>query len=402
MPRLIAIVLACFIGLVLLMPAPASAQFGVGAQAFDAGNQITRRGVENYARLLRLDNEQKQVALTLLEGSQAEFQTEKTKLQAAINAIQEKIQDTGDFSLYQKDMPKVGMEFGKKAEEIEKAFFDDLKLSLNDEQLALWPKVERYRRRETLLRFAFVSGAAVDLVRITENLRGAPLGELQGVLDQYELDMDKKLVILEKSGKEAQEDMLKGNAMFDMAKLETMMKGLYEIARDVREINRDYARKISQVLSEEQRVSFDGEFNRRSFPKVYRQPHVVKMMEAALAFKDLDASQKEAIASLKSGYERDAAPANHKWAKAVESREEAAGGAIMVMMKSMMGGGDLNKEVNEAREARKEMDDRVKDRLTALLNDDQKGRLPEATPDPMANNPMADFMPNEEDYVEKD
>jgi hypothetical protein len=336
--------------------------------------------------------------MTLLEGNQTEYHAAQKKMEEAMKAIQDKVADTQDFTLFQKEMPKIGKEFGDKTKALEKGFFDDLKAACNEGQLAKWPKLERFRRRETGLRFAFVSGAAVDLIAITERLKAQPLDKMQPLLDQYELDMDKSLVAFEKMSKETQDDFMNGEGnMFDMTRVETMLKKFYDTGKDMRTLNRDYARKLAQVMDDSSKTKFDDEVKKRSFPRVYKPAHVVKQMEAAAALPDLDKEKKESIASLKTTYAHDVVAANEKWAKAVEDREDKAGGTILAMMKSMQamqGGGDskeLNKDVNEARTARKELDEKTKDRLFALLTEDQKAKLPEAPRD--NGNPWADFMP---------
>ncbi len=67
---------------------------------------------------------------------------------------------------------------------------------------------------------------------------------------------------------------------------------------------------------------------------------------------------------------------------------------MLKSMQAMQGGNsnDLNKDVNDARTARKELDAKTKDRLTALLNEDQKAKLPDAPRED--GNPWADLMPN--------
>ncbi len=119
-------------------------------------------------------------------------------------------------------------------------------------------------------------------------------------MDQYELDIDKNLVIFEKMGLEAQDDMAKGDgAMFDMTRWETMLKKFYDPAKDIRDQNRDYARKLSQVMDDASKARFDAEFKRRSFPRVYKPAHVLKLLETALGFPDLDSSAKGNIADMK-------------------------------------------------------------------------------------------------------
>jgi len=378
----------------------ANAQFGMGGMGMGGMQQdvITKRGVEAYAKILGLDKDQHEVAMTLLEGNTTEYAAARKKFDEGMKDIQSKVSDTQDFTLYQKEMPKLAKDFGEKSKALEKSFFEDLKAACNDAQLSKWSKVERYHRRETGLRFAFVSGSAIDLITLTQRTKAQPDGEIQSLLDQYELEMDKNLVTLEKMGKEAQDDYFKGEGnMFDMSRVENVLKKFYDVGKDMRELNREYARKLSQVMDAPSKQRFDDEMKRRTFPRVYKAPHVLKQLETAGALPELDKAQKESIANIKGSYVRDAAGANEKWAKAVEAREDKAGGTILAMMKSMQrmqgqgGADDLNKDVNEARTARKELDSKAEKQLLALLTEDQKSKLPEAPRED--SNPWADFMP---------
>jgi hypothetical protein len=392
------LVLPALLAGVMLCASPARAQFGMNMGLGMEGDSITKRGVEAYAKILGLSKDQHDIAMTLLEGNQTELHAAQAKAQEGIKAIREKLADTQDFSLWQKEMPKITKEFNEKKKALDKSFFDDLKAACNDQQLTSWAKVERYHRRETAMRIAFLSGSTVDLTKVVERVKAKPESEIQPLLDQYELDMDKNLQAFEKVAKQAEEDALKGDAnMFDMSRAENILKPFYEVAKDMRELNQEYARKLAQVMDDASRAKFEAEVKVRSFPRVYRQPHVVKMLDAAAEFKDLDKAQTENIAGLKAAYTRDAASANDKWAKAVEDREDKAGGTFAAMMKSvqaMQGGGgasDLNKDVNGARTARKELDSRTEKQLLALLSDDQRAKLPEAPRED--TNPWADFMP---------
>ncbi len=387
------------ITLAVVGPAPrAQAQFGMDARSMDVS--VTRRSVDTMAKVLNMSKEQKVAAVMLYEGYKNEYNASRDKMEAGMKSIQEKVADTQDFTLFQKEMPKLAQEFRERSEAIEKTFMNDVKSALNDDQLSKWPKIERLRRREQFMRIGMVTGAAVDLTRVLDRAKAMPEGggDLQNVVDRYEVDMDRHLVEMQRVQREAEEKMMKGEGnMFDMGRVQEMLKTFYEVGKDMRETNKTYARKMAMLMDETARSRFEDEVNLRAFPRVYKQGHVVKQMDAAEKLPDLGAGKKAEIATMKETYLREVAAANEKWAKAIEDRDDKGGGTFAVMMQSMQGGGgDLNKEVNAARQVRKELDAKLKDRLEGMLTDDQKAQLPPAPPE-QRGNPWADFMPEPDD-----
>lgn len=381
------------------LPAKALAQFGMMGNSQAMQQTISRRGLDNYCRLLSFDSDQKEAAIALLEGHQSALNTMQKEMQDSMAGLAEKMQD-GGFEEYQKEMPKVMKAMTEKAENLEKGFFNDLKAMCSEEQLAQWPAVERLRRRETAMRFGFVSGSAVDLIAISDRIKPTPTSESEykETLSAYELEVDRILVNFEQIGKEAQKDMFEPGAMFDMKRIENMMKKFYDAAVQVRDINRNYARKLDGILPDSDREKLTAEINRRSFPRIYRDSHTQQILKTALKFDDLKPEQKEQIIAINEAHAREAATINEKWAKAMEEKEAKAGGTIMVMIQSfqsMSGGGDKDDPVKEQRDARKVLDDKTKDKVEAILTPDQKSKLPAKKQAEF--NPMADFMLGEDE-----
>jgi hypothetical protein len=377
----------------------AHAQFGMmnGAQAMPEA--ITRRGFDAYTRILGLDADQKEAAKALYEGHQAAFRALQKDIQDKMAALGEKARDSGDFSVYQKDMPAMMKEITSKAEGLEEGFFTDLKSVCTEPQLANWDAVTRYHRREKAMRFGFVSGSAVDLVSVMEKLKITPAspGEAKETLLAYELEVDKLLVEFERMGKDAQKDMFDAGAMFDMKRVEEMMKKFYDSASSVRDVNRNYARRLESSLTEDDKLKFAAEIKRRSFPRIYKTSHPQQLFAAANGFADLTKDQKEQLVAAQETYERELSGVNERWAKATEEKEAKAGGSIMVMIQSFqgMGGGDPEDPVKLARAARKELDDKTKERIESVLTAEQKSKLPAKKAEGF--NPMADFMPVEDE-----
>jgi hypothetical protein len=399
---MIGVVLAIVAGTISGQSARAQMMMGMDG---GFGTLITKRSLDVYARLLDLDKDQRESAQVLLEGYTTESQKVWKEFGDKQQAAMAEAQEEQDWKGMQKKMAEAGKVVRDRGTAIEKQFFDDLRSLCSDKQLNQWVRVERARRRETLMRIGMVSGAGVDLIAVVERTQTAPKGspEFDALVQQYELEADRKLQDMKAVQDEQQakqEEAMKDG--FDMAKMQEMMakvqdmlKTMADSAKGVRDLNRDYTRKLAALMGESERAKFQEEVQRRSFPRVYRASHTGKMLEAAAGFSDLTPDQREQVTSIRESYHRDAAALNERWSKAIEDQEEKNGGTFGVMTQMWMGGGEGADEVKEARKARKQLDDQTGERLKAVLTDAQRARLPEKAPERF--NPMADFMPDDGD-----
>lgn len=391
--------LLAIVAALALTVTPARAQFGMmGGGQGQTMDPITKRSFDAFVTLLGFDADQKETAKALYDGHTEANRALQKEMMEKMAALGERAREDGDFSVFQKEMPAIGKDMTAKGEALEKSFFDDLKAVCTEAQLAQWPAVERHHRRGKAMRFGIVSGSAVDLVSVMERIKATPAdaGVVKDALDAWELEIDRLLIAFEKDAKEAQNDMMDGGAMFDMNKIQGMMKKFSESASQVRDVNRSYARRIEPALSEEDRAKFVAEVQRRSFPRIYRPSHPQQMIDAAMGFADLTADQKEQLQAVKESYGRDAAGVNERWAKATEEKEAEAGGSIMVMMQGFQGmGGDPNDPVKVARDARRELDSKTKERIESILTAEQKAKLPKKKSEGF--NPMGDFMIDEDE-----
>ncbi|MCG3123491.1 MAG: hypothetical protein GIKADHBN_01910 [Phycisphaerales bacterium] len=403
-----AILLLAPAGLLIGASAPARAQM---FQMEAAGNEglISRRSVQLYAKLLGFEQDQLDTALTLYEGYQAEHNRVRDEQQAFMKKLQEEFEETRDFTVWQKELPKKQQEFAKQMQAAQTSFLNDVKGLCTPAQEEKWPAVERQRKREVYLRLPFVAGVSVDVVDCARRVGMAPEegkapAEVKEALDEYEMTLDRKLSDVERMVKDAEGKAADMAANFDFAKIQEMLKKFSDEAILIRNINRDSARRVSALLTDDTRAKFDKEVQRRSYPRVYRTPYVVRAMDAAVKIKGLDDQQKADIEQLRAGYEREATPLNQKWAAAITEREDKEGSPYLAMMNWQ--GEQKDNPVTAARKARRELDDQFKDRLLALLKDDQKQQLPKEDSVPQGVNAqqmdaMEDFMPVDEDEGEE-
>jgi hypothetical protein len=354
--------------------------------------QISSRSVERYAALLGLSDQQKELAKQLHEGYQASFRSATDEMQRAMEETREAYEETQDASVFMEKMPAVQRSHKQKTTAIEAQFMDDLKAILDPAQAEAWSKVERQRRRETILRGGQLSGESVDLLEIVEGLGlDAAPPELTEALDQYELDLDRALVA-KKAVLDAQGEFNLNGGPLDLDSLRKHSDAAKAAGTKVKEVNEQHARKVESIVPESKRVEFAGVVKRQSFPRVFRPSQVVRAIDQAMKFDDLDATQKRTIQSLREAYERDVAPLNDAWASAIEEDEKdpdnmsLGDGAMQVKIGSPEDEGKQS-PLDKARKARREFDDATRERLLAALTPAQREKLPKRSP----GGPMGDM-----------
>lgn len=382
--------LAIAVGTLVTTPQAAQAQ---GMRMMTGGmdlsaTRMTTRSLEDYARLLSLDETQKDAATALLDGYIAAHKTATEELEAKFEEMQQKAMESRDWQKMGNDASKLTVEYQDKTRKLEEDMLANLKGLLTPEQEANWPKVERYRRREVNLRYGFYSGAGVDLVRLVNRSKiDVSSEEARQIIEQYEADMDRRLVEYEKMTREEEENMRKQAeaGQIDMMSRMNTVEKFAEPSKGIRDLNKDFVRRLGLTMNEEDRAKFETEFARRAHPRIFRESHEQQLFGAAMGFSDLDESQKTTIADLKAQYERELKTANANWMRATESAEDTAGGMINLMMAQWMpsskeGVKEAQEEVKKARDARREVDKSFKARLDAALKLEQRNRLPSRKP----------------------
>jgi hypothetical protein len=388
-------VLIGVLALLVMAAPPALGQAAFNMNIGDFDGSVPRASLDKYARVLGMDKDQKDMALTLHEGYLAAHKAVVSEMQAAMKEISDKAREDMDFSAFRDELPKKMKVYAERMQEQQKSFLEDVKALLNDEQRARWPRVERMRRRETGLRFSFISGAGVDVLEVADAAMGdaPPTDEIKAVLDRYELEVDKALLAMEDMGRQMQDKSMEAARNMDMNAIKDMMKKVEDASRSIRDVNRQYARVLEPMLPKEQGAKFAAEFKRRSFPRVYKIAYAAKCLDAAQGFSDLTGDQRQTLATIRESYTRELASANEAWANAVEQQEGAEGGVFGRMMDSAMGGGGgTPNPVSDARKARRALDDDTLDKVKRVLTDAQRERLPKKEDDKQSGDDMGVFF----------
>lgn len=343
-----------------------------------SGPEITKRSVDRYATLLALDATQREAATALQQAYTEGAEKISQEMQESFKAVQDEAQD-GDHSVVLDKMPEIMRKHGEKRALLQKAFLDDLKSLLTPKQEESWPKLERLRRREghgNGMGVSMVSGSGIDLTELLPKLKlpEAETAKLDDTLEQYQQDLDKAITEREKARAE-RDGHEPGNfrVEFDMEKMKARNTEEREGAIKIRDLNRQYARRIGALLTDESRAKLDEEFKKRSFRQIFKEPYPAKLLGSALKFDDLDANQKKALLAEQEAYQREVASLNDKWMHALDKAETEgkAGGMFM-----LPGTGSESEELAAARKARRDLDDSTSKRIKTALNEKQREKLP--------------------------
>ncbi|MCE7973601.1 MAG: hypothetical protein DYG92_04640 [Leptolyngbya sp. PLA1] len=346
------------------------------------GGQVTRRSMERYADILGLDQTQRETAMAIFEGYSATCDQARKAQRDAMEELRRSAEDTGDHGVFMEKMPAIQKKSREATQGAEKSLFADLRSLLTSEQEARWARVERMRRRETGLRGG-LSGESLDLADVvhTMKLPAEPAQLVAPMIEDYESAMDVHLRAKEAAQSEA--PAFEPGKPMDVEAMQKQMEASRQMGEKIVQLNATAAEKIKAALPEDLQQKFADEVRRRSFPTVYRESRVAKDLDAALGLGDLDESQRERLKEIKAAYAREIGPLNDRWADAIREAERsgqeggmALGGGGFISMRM----GEEPEALREARKARREMDEKARERLKSVLRPEQQEKLPKASP----------------------
>jgi hypothetical protein len=369
------------------LAAPAMAQFGMGMGGDTMQFAVGRDSVERYSDILGFDAVQRETAQMLHQDYIDKFKSASDTIEDAMTKLQEEAGKTGDWQALMKPMGRIMLGYIDRIEELEATFFADLKmLAIEPGQEEAFARVERARRREEAQmagQMSVVSGATIDLHEIAREVEVSGNEAAREALLAYEAEIDPVYKGLVDSGTEfmrgqlermrdmADDDETMGFNEEAMTKMQESMTKLRELGMQGKAINARYARQVMQVLPPEVQAKWDREVKARTWPTVYRANKAERQIEAAQKLDDLTAEQAENLATIRETYQREAAPVNDRWAKAIDDQQTQGEQAFW-------GWGGDDSEAQKAKAEREALDERFLERVRSVLTAEQIERLPES------------------------
>lgn len=357
----------------LAVSAPAEAQMFRGGMRGAMDADMTSADLERSAELLQLDEDQKMIAEELLKAYLVQWEELRGRMNQAMEGARNEFRETRDPAVWQ-DLGPVMDRFQDEKKAMTDRFLEDMKLMLTEEQLERWPALERQRRRVRSLEQSFLSGEGVDVIELVNDMEFSPelMEGVTPVLARYELELDRALVERDKL---YESGMDRAMELWQNQDFDTMQK-LFDEAREagakVRDTHRRAARQVMSVLPPEKAAEFEKAFKEESFPQVYRRSFAVRAFETTSDMADITDEQRAQISELRSQLDRELSIMNDAMAEAIEKDE------MERTVQGMMGMGRRGPDGDrEARQAKRDFEMKMVDRLKAVLTEEQRALLPE-------------------------
>ncbi len=355
--------------------------------AMGAKEQLDASSIEEYAAILKFDEQQKTAAMALFQAYEADFNAASKTRDDDMKKVRDEFADSQDPGIWQREMPKLFEKYGKRTAELDTQLMNDLRSLMTEQQQAVWPQVERAHRRRQSLPNGMLSGESMDLVRLVNGLKLEQVPEpVQQSLERYASELDSALESRDKVrrdlGEKLNSSMRPGGGMmnFDIEGMQKTMGEMRRVGIPVRDINDRFASVLQGALPEDKRDAFEDSVRKAKFPQIYGEPHLVKAAAAAEKFDDITPEQKSTITAIREAYLREVESANQAWA-AEQAKAEADGGGDEMMQNwgRMMQSGDGPEQtpLAKARAARRKLDRETLEKLKAALTEEQIERLPE-------------------------
>lgn len=281
---------------------------------------ISPAEIETMIKFLKLNDDQTALVNAMYEGyrmgtDEGASQTRELRsleMQGVTPAINNDPQSQEKLIEAMKKRQEAQAQWRAERKQLEKQFFNDVQLILDDKQAQAWPKYQQnYRRRSTLKKSAQIPGEGIDLIDLIEKLElsSSETEMLKPSLDKYAEELDRALGVRnqaianlsDKSGFMVTGDNKNPDpeSMFDMNNKVTEKR--YVLV----EINNRYVRTLASAMGSTSSQKLIEEFDRSSFPGIFRPTQADRYIEDVKALPDLTADQQLWIEDIVQKYQAD-------------------------------------------------------------------------------------------------
>ncbi|MDA1106434.1 MAG: hypothetical protein O2855_07590 [Planctomycetota bacterium] len=294
------------------------------------------------------------------------------------------------------EMFETSREFGAKRTELRAQLVESAKAILNAEQSARWDAFERFLRRERAMGNGSLSGESTNMLFVVDEsgISQASIDGLRELLDNYELDLDARLVARDNFIRDSEGKLMKALVDGNNNAAEQVIKRQLELRRSVRDCNDSYRAQLAAALQHDEAVRVTDAANEAGFRRVYQKSGTQRAFEAALEL-NLDEGVRLQVQELQTVYLAEMGTINDRIAtqtRTVEPAEQLTqatdffklidgSGSPTEMFSRGRGGrgggfGSTDETLTKLSDERTERNDSYRDRLEALLTPEQVEELP--------------------------
>lgn len=304
-----------------------SAQFGEVAGLGEIMQQgFLKRDVLVMAQALELDPTQRVIIDTLFSDYERDFETAKLGIKQKYDDMRPELQAPGidgDKNRLMRLIMQPFKQFGVEKTKLDEEFLENVKAVLSEEQLTLWPGVERRLYREKKIHKGHLAGESLDLTNVVRDMHlDEPTTEqIMPVVEAYEITLDQALHHREAARGTENNDMMDAMSEQDLSKQIAAMEKFTKLRLAVRNVNEEYIERIAMALSEDLASKFRASALERAFPRIYREHGVQRMFREALALEGLDKAVAESIHQIEAAYLAELNVANEELRKVMRETD---------------------------------------------------------------------------------
>ena len=261
-------------------------------------------------------------------------------------------------------------------QQMREEFEGDLVAVLTEEQLLLWPSLQRQLIRDRLLPRGRLSGEATDIMSLLgqQEYQEEVLALLQPAIQEWDINVTDALVARDDHLVENQGSLMAAMRTMDTSSGIDVLKMQGRLAETVRYVNDTAVQNILAMLPEDKVNQFDAIAKQTSYPRIYRQSRTDRAYEAALELEGLEPETIQAIMDLQDSMENEIAIANEQLLVATHGWEAKEQVERMERFAQRMTGGSSERQENpmqQAEENKRTIEDTYLELLRGLLTEEQ-------------------------------
>lgn len=380
--------------LFLLVPS-ARAQDDIIQEAGPLGLPVPWRVLKEGCALVGFDAEQTATAHTLHQGYRGSVKGAMDAMRKKDKELRKTTEgDNPDWAKYSKEREKASQKYAEEMETLETGLLSDVKALCTPAQEAKFSALEKLRRRDKSRVFTLAPGELIDLRPMLLAAKADP-GPHAETITTWENNLDKLLIEREKFMRNAMKAMAGDDGPENMAKF---FGDFRSVSVRIGDLNRRAAAEIASSLPDTQRAAFENETRLHTFPRIYGESPVSRAIAAAKATKDITSEQKTQLDEIRTAFAKEADPINVRWAAAADEQFRKIGDDMMSMFQM-----DEEKSAKEPffviRKERRALDEKYREKVIAVLNQDQRDALTKADAD-RHDGYLPEFLPNFEKDME--